>query len=98
MSNLQSRGDLTLQLEDIEPLAIVPMPISNGKLINAQFKKRKKNGIIYKKEILSVFDTPETIPNQFLKLFGYKEELSAKASPHFDNGLRSFFHLGRSFS
>ena len=39
MSTLKDRSDLTLRLEDLEPLGIVPMQVSNGELVEAEFEK-----------------------------------------------------------
>jgi len=39
MSTLEKRKDLTLQLEDLEPLGIVPMKISNGELVAGELEK-----------------------------------------------------------
>lgn len=38
MAVLRARGDLTVHLEDLEPMAIVPMQISNGELVANQLE------------------------------------------------------------
>lgn len=39
MNTLINRGDLTLRLEDLEPLGIVPMRMSNGNLVEVELDK-----------------------------------------------------------
>ena len=39
MSSLLQKGDLTISLEDVEPLGIVPMKSSNGELMEAEFEE-----------------------------------------------------------
>jgi len=39
MSSLLKKGDLTVSLEDVEPLGIVPMRSSNGELMEAEFEE-----------------------------------------------------------
>ena len=39
MSTLEKRKDLTLRIEDLEPLGIVPMKVSNGELVAAELEK-----------------------------------------------------------
>jgi hypothetical protein len=39
MSALDKRKDLTLRLEDLEPLGIVPMKVSNGELVKGELEK-----------------------------------------------------------
>ena len=39
MSTLEKRKDLTLRIEDLEPLGVVPMKVSNGELVAAELEK-----------------------------------------------------------
>jgi hypothetical protein len=39
MSTLDERNDLTLRIDDLEPLGIVPMKVSNGELVTAELEK-----------------------------------------------------------
>jgi hypothetical protein len=46
MSALEKRKDLTLRIDDLEPLGVVPMKVSNGELVTAELEKivTKTNG------------------------------------------------------
>lgn len=39
MSTLEQRKDLTLRIEDLEPLGVVPMKVSNGELVTEELEK-----------------------------------------------------------
>jgi hypothetical protein len=43
MNSLVKRGDLTIGFEDVEPLGIVPMRVSNGRLVELEFEEILKN-------------------------------------------------------